>query len=143
MKLRTLVFVCLFGLFSPLFAANQHAHVKTEGVSEQAVKSQAAAKNLSWPGYCEIEIINHSYSDVRVFGVFDDGVSLEPFNIYSYESPHYISLFYYGYCHDGMDLYIDTFNGSHVYSGYVRRYSTIRVVPSLYGNKLSATIQAK
>ncbi len=144
MKLRTCVFVFLFGLFSPLFAANQHLHATPEGVSEPATAVPAAAKKLAWPGYCQIEIINQSYDDVRVFGVFDDGVSLEPFNVYSYESPHYISLYYYGYCHDGMDLYIDSFSGAHVYSGYVRRYSTIRVVPSLFGGKqLKATVQSK
>jgi hypothetical protein len=96
---------------------------------------------LGWPGYCEIEIINQSNNDVNVYGVYDDGIALAPFSIYSYEFPHYISLYYYGYCHAGMNLYIDTFYGSSVYAGYVSRYSTIRIVPSLFGGKIQAQVQ--
>jgi hypothetical protein len=147
MKLRNLVFVCLLGLFSPLFAANKHLHAGAE-VENQATNvnaSSASQTKFGWPGYCEIEIINNSYDDVRVYGVFDDGIALEPFNVYSYESPHYISLYYYGYCHNGMDLYVDTFYGAHVYAGYVSRYSTIRIVPSWFGGKQQskATVEVK
>lgn|SRR3990167_886978 len=144
MKLRVFVLISLLvGSFSSLWAANQHVHANAARDNTSVDQSFSGAKKLEWPGYCQIEIINHSYDDVRVFGVFDDGVSLEPFSIYSHESPHYISLFYYGYCHDGMDLYIDSFSGAHVYSGYVRRYSTIRVVPSYDARQLSAMVQSK
>ena len=144
MNLRTLFFLCLLGLFSPLFAANQHLHATPEGVSAPATAVPGVAKKLASPGSCEIEIINHSYDDVRVFGVYNDGVSLEPFNVYSYESPRYIPLYYNGYCHDGMDLYIDSFNGAHLYSGYVRRYTTIRIVNWLFGeNKIKVSVQSK
>lgn len=144
MKLKTFVLVCLLGLSSSLFAANQHIHANAQGTTEPAAGAMSQApKKMGWPGYCEIEIINSSYDDVRVYGVFDDGIALEPFSIYSYESPHYISLYYYGYCHDGMDIYIDTFYGAHVYAGYVRRYSTIRVVPSMFGGKVEAKVQSK
>lgn len=147
MKLKAFVFVCLLGLGSPLFAAeNKHVHTDAPAQATPATTEQSkavSANKLGWPGYCEIEIINHSYDDVRVYGVFDDGIALQPFNVYSYESPHYISLYYYGYCHDGMDLYIDTLYGSHVYAGYVRRYSTIRIVPSMFGGKLEASVQSK
>lgn len=144
MKFKTFVLATLLGLCSPLFAAeNKHVHADAQATTNTAPASKAAANKLGWPGYCEIEIINHSYDDVRVYGVFDDGIALQPFTVYSYESPHYISLYYYGYCHDGMDLYIDTTYGAHVYSGYVRRYSTIRVVPSMFGGKLEASVQSK
>jgi len=143
MKLKAFFLVCFLGLSAPLFAANQHVHANAQGTTEPSAQQAADSKKvkMGWPGYCEIEIINHSYDDVRVYGVFDDGIALEPFSIYSYESPHYISLYYYGYCHAGMDLYIDTFYGAHVYAGYVSRYSTIRIVPSLFGGKLEAQVQ--
>ncbi len=148
MKFKGFVVACLFTLFSPVFAANQHVHSDANNDTQMAQSAKDskltnAAKKMGWPGYCEIEIINHSYSDVRVNGVFDDGIALTPFSVYSYESPHYISLFYYGYCHDGMDLYIDTFYGTPVYAGYVPRYSTVRIVPSMFGSKIQASVQAK
>ena len=151
MRLKNLVFICLLGLFSPLFAANKHLHAGTNEASQPSTPNALAAQQspsqtkFGWPGYCEIEIINNSYDDVRVYGVFDDGIALEPFNVYSYESPHYISLYYYGYCHNGMDLYVDTFYGAHIYAGYVSRYSTIRIVPSWFGGKQQskATVEVK
>lgn len=141
MKFKTLAFAFLMGLSAPLFAANQHFHTSMPApVVADGVNAQ---NKMGWPGYCEIEIINHSYDDVRVYGVYDDGVGLAPFTIYSYESPHYISLYYYGYCHSGMDIYIDTLYGAHVFSGYVPRYTTIRIVPSMFGGKLEAKVQTK
>lgn len=137
MKLRLFVFLLTLFCFTQSYAVNEHLHPNIETRDSQ-VKNEKP--KLGWPGYCEIEILNHSYRDVRVNGVFDDGIALAPFTIYSFESPHYISLFYYGYCHDGMDLYIDDFYGNPVFSGYVRRYTSIRVVPSNNG-KLQASFQ--
>jgi hypothetical protein len=143
MKFKTLALAFLMGLSAPLFAANKHFHSSAENATSETTEQTKAQTKMGWPGYCEIEIINHSYDDVRVYGVYDDGVALNPFTVYSYESPHYISLYYYGYCHSGMDLYIDTLYGAHVYSGYVSRYSTIRIVPSMFGGKLEAKVQSK
>ncbi len=143
MKFKTIVLAFLMGLSAPLFAANKHVHANAQDTAPTVTEQSKAQSKMGWPGYCEIEIINHSYDDVRVYGIFDDGVALSPFSVYSYESPHYISLYYYGYCHSGMDLYIDTFYGDHVYSGYVPRYSTIRIVPSMFGGKLEAKVQSK
>ncbi len=143
MKFKTLALAFLMGLSAPLFAANQHTHANAQDTAPAAAEQSKGQNKMGWPGYCEIEIINHSYDDVRVYGVYDDGVALTPFTVYSYESPHYISLYYYGYCHSGMDLYIDTVYGAHVYSGYTPRYSTIRIVPSMFGGKLEAKVQSK
>ena len=137
MKIKSLVLGCILSLGSSAFAANQHIHPETSNAGNQPV-----VEAVQKAGSCEIELINQSYANVTVYGVFDDGVSLEPFDIYSFESPHYISLYYYGYCHAGMDLYIDTFDGYHVYSGYTRRKTTVRIVPYLT-NQVKAEVQAK
>lgn len=125
--------------FSPSsFATNHHFHANDK--LEEKPKSSA----ITFPGYCEIEIVNRSFDNVRVYGVFDDGLSMDPFNVYSFELPHYIPLFYYGYCHDGMDLYIDSFSGYPIFSGYVPRATTIRIVSSRQGvQPLNVELQAK
>lgn len=121
MKLKSLLFVLCFSLFTQVFAANTHLHPKAD-----ATGSQSIAKGATFPGYCQIEIINDSFSDVRVFGTFDDGSGIS-FDIYRYEMPHYISLFYYSYCHDGMYITIQN-PYSVLYSGWTNVNSTIRVV---------------
>lgn len=129
MKLRSLVLIGFLSCFTSLYAENQHLHPQQQ---------------VAFPGPCEIEIINRSYSDVRVNGIFDDGVSLVPFNVYSFGYPQYISLYYYGYCHDGMNLYIETYYGTPVFSGYVPRFTTLRLVPEYYGStKLKAVLEPK
>lgn len=137
MKIKSLILVCCLNLCSSVFADNKHMHPSIDSIKDRPITAE-----MKWPGYCEIEIINQSYDDVRVFGVFDDGTTMQPFNIYSYESPHYISLFYYGYCHAGMDLDIDSFGGYHLYGSYTRRQSTIRIVPYL-ANKAKVEVQVK
>jgi hypothetical protein len=138
MKLKSLIFGLCVALCSSVCSANQHRHPQTN----MNANEKASATNLSYPGYCEIEVINNSFEDVRVYGVFDDGASLLPFNVYSFESPHYISLYYYGYCHSGMDIFIDTLSGYHLYAGYTERRSTIRIVPYL-AHQLKAEISVK
>jgi len=130
-------------LFTSVFAANVHLHPK----ANSTVDGKAPTKSLMSPGSCEIEIINSSSVGVNVFGEFDDGMRLEPFSIYpspiGYDSPHYISLYYYGDCHRWMSvLSIETFAGYNVFTGYdVPVRSTIRVLP--YLNKLKVEISNK
>jgi hypothetical protein len=138
MKIKSLLFVCCLSLMGSLYAENRHIHPKADVNNAKS----ATAKNARFPGYCQIEIINSSFDNVTVYGTFDDGTSMAPFNIYSYESPHYISLFYYNYCHRDMYLDIVTFSGYHVYSGYTRTESTVRIVPYL-ANQVKAEIQTK
>ena len=133
MKLKSITMGCLLALFSSTYAANHHVHPEDKTTPKVAPAIQA-----KYAGYCEIEIINQSYDDVRVSGVFDDGMPLDPFTIYSWESPHYISLFYYGYCHYGMNLYIDSYYGYNLYSAYTPRETTVRIVPYL---KEKATVK--
>lgn len=99
----------------------------TNGFPHSEIKSLKSSKELTTPGYCQIEIVNHSNYVIRVFGVFDDGEELRTFRMYPHEYPHYISLFYYGYCHYGMNLDIETLSGYRIYSGYTRRYDTVFV----------------
>lgn len=121
---RFKLFLLLFFLCGNVFAVeNLHAYPKKSAVLSQK------AKDLKYPGYCEIEIINDSNSTVRVSGIFDDGAILMPFKIYPYEYPHYISLFYYGYCHYGMNLYIRTRSGYMIYSGYTTIDQTVYIMP--------------
>ncbi|KTD16565.1 hypothetical protein [Legionella jordanis] len=138
MKLKSLLFVCCFGLLTSAFADNHHFHPQANKAEANAAAAKPTDK-AKLPGYCEIEIINSSFDDVRVYGVFDDGTTLNPFSIYSYEAPHYIDLFYYGYCHAGMNLWIDTYSGYRVYAGYTYTNSTVRIVPYLKQTKVEIT----
>ncbi len=124
MKLKSILFLVCVSLFSNVFAANIHLNPKADSADKQTI-----GKNVSYPGYCQIEIINDSFTDVRVFGTFDDGSTVD-FNIYRYESHHYISLFYNFYCHNQMYITIQSPFYT-VYSGYTDVNTTIRVVPYL------------
>ena len=124
MKLKSFLFVLCFSLFSNVFAANTHLHPKANAADNKSI-----SKNSIYPGYCEIEVINDSFSDVRVFGTYEDGATVD-FSIYRYERPHYISLFYNFYCHSKMYLQIETPYYT-VYSGWTSVNSTVRIVPYL------------
>ncbi|MDR3503150.1 MAG: hypothetical protein P4L79_11290 [Legionella sp.] len=124
MKLKSLLFVICLGFFSNLFAVTAHMHPKADAADKKSI-----AKETMFPGYCQIEIINDSFTDVYVYGTFDDGSTID-FSIYRYEAPHYINLFYYFYCHSGMYLTIQSPYGV-VYSGWTNVDSTIHVVPFL------------
>ena len=135
MKLKSLIFIVFLGLFTNSFATNMHLHPKAENTDKKEI-----TKKLTYPGFCEIEIINDSFSDLRVSGTFDDGTGLD-FYIYRYEAPHYISLFYYGYCHSGMYLTVQTPFYT-VYSDWTNAYDSIRVVPYLK-NKIKAEVSTR
>ncbi|WP_298627142.1 hypothetical protein [uncultured Legionella sp.] len=124
MKLKSLLVIVFFSLFTNVFAANVHLNSNASNEDKQSIQ-----KGVTYPGYCQIEIINQSFTDVRVFGTFDDGTTVD-FNIYRYESPHYISLFYNFYCHNGMYITIQSPYYT-IYSGWTDVNSTIRVVPYL------------
>jgi hypothetical protein len=143
MNLKTITAGCLFALMSSGYAATANHHVHPEDTSAQATTPVPSLK-AKYAGYCEIEIINQSYDDVRVNGVFDDGKPLDSFSIYSYEAPHYISLYYYGYCHYGMNLYIDSYYGYNLYSAFTTRETTVRIYPVPYlkeGDKAKSKVE--
>lgn len=138
MRFRILVLLtCLCGAS---FAA-ENKHVYPEKTTDTS--SSKTVKDLKYPGYCEIEIINNSDTNVRVSGYFDDGERLKSFKVYAHEYPHYISLYYYGYCHYGMDLYIRTLSGYTIYSGYTVRNQTIYITPYLMASEPKFEIKAK
>ncbi len=129
MKLIPFILGCCLSLTSSVFAASQHPQVQstTEG-------------KMGWAYGCEVEIVNRSYDDVTVFGDFDDGCRLIPFNIYAFEASRYIPLQdEYGYCHRGMSLHIVTFRGQHVFSGYVYGGRTVYIVPYMM-NQVKAVV---
>jgi len=127
MKLKAIAMSCLMALGSSAYTMNNHIHPE----DKSGAVPGAPALKTKLAGYCEIEVINQSYRDVLVSGTFDDGYPLDPFILYSFELPHYISLFYNGYCHYGMDLYIDSAYGYPLYSAYTRGGTTVRIVPYL------------
>ena len=137
MKFKMLFLGLCLTVGSSAFAANQHVHPQTP---DDDKKPQEIS--MKWAGYCEIEVVNSSSEDVRVSGIFDDGVWLQPFNVYGFESPHYISLYYYGYCHAGMNLMVDTWSGYPIFSGYVEGGSTLRILPYLT-NRAKAEVRAR
>jgi len=137
--LKSLLFLGCLSLSTALFAAeNHHVYPVADGTD-----TQPTANGVKWPGYCEIEVINDSYTNVRVYGMFDDGTMLPPFNIYTYEYPHYISLFYYGYCHAGMEIYIDTLGGYRVYAGYTPTNSSLHLIPYMGASKPKVELTSK
>ncbi|MCL9685522.1 hypothetical protein [Legionella maioricensis] len=124
MKLKSLLFVVCFSLFSNVFAANLHINPKADAEDKKSI-----TKNISYPGYCQIEIINNSFTDVTVFGTYEDGSSLA-FGIYSFDAPHYISLYYNLYCHSQMYITVQSPYYT-LYSGWTNVNSTIRILPYL------------
>lgn len=141
MKFKSLLFVGCLGLFSAAFADdNRHVHPQANNNKE----AKAATKSPRMPGYCEIEIVNYSYDDVIVSGLFDDNTAMKPFTVYSYGPPEYVDLYYHDYCHPGMRLFINSYRGYNVFSSYVGVGNTVTVYPSVnLANKLSVKIQAK
>ena len=140
MKFKSLILGLCVGLCSSAFASTQHGSAPAKNPENKSTEKMA-----NWADYCDVEIINNSYQNVRVYGSFEDGSALFPFNIYSYEAPQYIHLWsdYYGYCQASMYLYIDTWSGYHVYSGFVLGGSTVYISPYLVNNQVKAEVRAK
>jgi hypothetical protein len=126
-----MLFVLCLGVFSQLFAANVHTYPKMDNAKDKA--------GATHPGYCAIELINDTYTDVRVFGTFDDGSSID-FLMFRDDIPHYISLYYNFYCHRGMHIAISSPYGV-IYSDWTNVNTTIHLVP--YLNKIKAEVSAR
>lgn len=132
MKFKLFVF-CLLAAIGFNLQAGQNRHM------HQSVKP-ADSKKMKMPGYCEIEVVNRSYEPVHVSGQFLDGAYLTPFDIYPYDSAHYISVYYYG-CQSGMYITIENFAGYVMYSGFTPVYQTLVIYPT-FGNRQSAVKSA-
>lgn len=79
-------------------------------------------------GHCQIAIINDSHEDVMVHATFDDG-SVTTFRVLKREPPHYVSLFYHGYCHHGAIVKVIDARHRVLYYQHTSVDSTIRVTP--------------
>lgn len=121
----------LMSFFGSAIADTKHHH---DTFTENGGKPLVGVSSYN----CNIRILNQSFDKLEIQGIFDDGSRLSSFVIYPYEPAHEINLFYYGYCHAGMDLYIDTIQGYRVYGGYTRVNNTIRIVPHSVGLKATA-----
>ncbi len=53
MKLKSFLFLVCFSLFTNVFAVNLHVNPKADNKDKQSI-----AKNVTYRGYCQIEIIN-------------------------------------------------------------------------------------
>jgi hypothetical protein len=138
------VITCLLSLYllisSQVFATPAKANIHLYPMTTVTAASAEQNKPFVF-GTCDIEIINDSFSNVTVYGRYDDGIPLVPFSVYSYEYSHYIDLFYNGYCHSGMYLSIVTFTGYTIFSGYVFTGSTLHIVP-LFGKSVKVTVES-
>lgn len=131
MNLKKLVLIVCFALLSPSISADIHRHVRAE---------ETAGKEALRAGFCEVKIINESYDDVSIGGMFEDGAPLTPFNLYASSSPAYISLYFSGYCHSSIFLDIRTFSGQPVFYDYAYANSIVRIVT---GAMKQATAKAR
>lgn len=121
MKFKFALSILLFGFASLLFAGNYHSHPAPQNQQQDAGEKRT-------PGYCEVEIINNSYDIMKVFATFDD-LSGTQFDIYPFEAPHTISLYYYGYCHS--NVYLEVLAPYYrAYAGYLPVDHTLTIYPN-------------
>lgn len=135
MRLKSLLFLICCLVFSQTFAENLHLH---PSINEAPKKSIEQTLQKDYVGNCRIKIVNNSRSTVRVRGVYADG-SVIGFNIYRDDAPHFISLAYHGYCHNGMSITIRSPYSEILYSDWTDVGSVIRILPYL-NNELKAEL---
>lgn len=135
MKKLALFFICILG-FTTAFA---HTHARSNVTQQNAT---AAGKQGGFFS-CEIKVVNNSLENVKIYGVYEDGSLLEPFDIYYNDTiPHIIYLDnFFGFCDKGMKLSILSYSGNLLYSGYVKANSTVWILP--YLGKQSQSIMGK
>lgn len=106
-----------------------HMHPQINAADQKASATQSTKANV----FCGIEIMNNSQYSVHVSGVFDDNARLGDFDVFPYEAPHFIDLFYYGYCHASMYINIQSnvYPYSILYQGQTSAGSTLRIYNSL------------
>jgi hypothetical protein len=130
MKLKAVLFLMCLGLLTHAMAANLYFHPR----------ATQKDRNQFFPNPdCYIELINDSYEDVNVYGIFDDGISVN-FSMYSFDAPYHIDLFYDSFCHSHMYLNIETYTGT-IYSGWTEVNTSFHIVP--YMHTLKAEVRAR
>ena len=134
----------LLSLSAMSFAAEtqtvRHTHPHAQPSAAQVGSSESGSTKIGYYN-CDIAIMNDAYTNVTVYGRYDDGVPMIPFNIYSGEYTHFIDLYYNGYCHSGMYLSIVAFSGYTVFSGYVFSGETLHIVPYAQGKNPKVNVE--
>jgi len=124
--MKKIILVLMFSaVIFPVYAKSKNLHAYPINGPDNQLHALSNAKAAP---SCLIKISNDSHDDIMVYGTFDDGAILEPFIIYAYETPHFISLFYYNFCHAGMDIGINTLSGLNLYHDYTWVNSRLRIV---------------
>lgn len=134
MKLNAVILTLAVGFCSSVMAGNIHFHPKAKA---DIAKTPS---NLTYPGPCDIEIINDSSDTVYVSGTFDDNTALDGFYMSPYQVAQYISLDYYGYCHAGMYIRIQTLNGYTPYAAYTPVRTIVHLQSYLQEQEIKATL---
>jgi hypothetical protein len=134
MKLKSLMVSLCLSACSVAFAGQQ-SFTQVNGSDPLP-----ASKHLSVPGYCEVEVINQSYDNITVYGTYENGVSIEPFSMYQYDTYH-IPLYYNYTCSDKIYVDIVTFKGVHIYSAWTRVGQILRIVPSYFNGPLNVELE--
>lgn len=99
----------------------------TSNKMSQNIMTSSAAKAMSSTD-CLITVRNDGITDMVVYGRFDDDTYLTTYTLpWLGDYISYVSLYYYGYCHGGMDFYIETSSGTYKYNGYTPVGKTVRV----------------
>lgn len=118
MKLKALLFATSLLCLNQSFAANAHSH-------PSSVIKPTATNNAMHSDWCYIDIKNYTDRDFIIYGTFDDGAPLVPFNVPRHDVWEYITLGYDdGYCPSGMNLTVVSAEGDYSYTDYVRTYKT-------------------
>ena len=79
--------------------------------------------------YCSIEIINNRHDTASVLVRYDDGSTVHML-VHAFDAPHYVSLFYHGYCRSGAHVRVETLpHHIVIYDRWTHVDSTVRMVP--------------
>lgn len=125
MHIKPVLMACSLVIAATAVSAAPNAH----GSLHKGESVEAPADARLKRGY-DIEVVNDSYDDLRVYAQYEDGCWIEPFNIYRYEYPHTIDTYHNGYFNN-MRVTIDTFRNYRVYDAITRPGSSVRIVPGI------------
>ena len=100
-----------------------------------------AGLTATTPGYCEIEVANHSSRQAVVDIYYDDTPGFRN----NYVQPGYslyVDLYYNGYCHNRAYLLVSSMDPYLLYAKYTSAHNVVDIFDS-YNNKVAAKLQAK
>jgi hypothetical protein len=87
-----------------------------------------AVPAVAAPGHCEIEIVNGSHEAVTVHVTFEDRHSVS-FVMHQHDAPHYVNLFWGGYCHRDAHVVVTDAHRRPLYSSFTKVDAIIHIVP--------------